>query len=469
LKIGHSPADKFWVLIRAADCIRTGDLAQAESLLREVLRKKPQNPDALHLLGLVAHLLGKYQPAASLIEKAIEGRPSDSRMHSNCGEAYRRLGDLDRACLFIRRALELDPQNADAWCNHGSVCRELGLLDEAVSAYRHAISIQSDHSNAHYNLGLALLVTGNFSEGWQEYEYRWKAVSHLKPREYTQPLWKGQDLGQKIILVYHEQGHGDTLQFVRYLPQLTNLGAKVILECPPSFHRLFQCVPGIECRSFGSDINDFDYHIPLLSLPATFNTTMETIPHAVSYLWAQADDLSLWQERTSQDNSTCRIGICWAGNPHHINDRNRSCRLSLFAPLAGIKGATFYSLQKDEAASQAKHPPAGMKIIDFTDRLKDWADTAALIQTLDLIVTVDTAIAHLAGALGRPVWMLVPFDPDWRWLLARCDSPWYPTMRLFRQPERRKWAAVSAALAAAVSEVQGKLDQRVGFSPPDFR
>jgi Flp pilus assembly protein TadD len=462
VKIRKHIADEGGVLTRAADCIRAGDLTQAESLLRNVLHEQPQHPDALHLMGLVAHLLGRYQIAVSLLERAIAYRPYDSRMHSNCGEAYRRLGDMDRASLRLRRALELNPRNADAWCNYGSVCRELCQLDEAISAYQRAVSLQPDNANAHYNLGLALLVTGNFSAGWQEYEYRWEAIQKQKPRDYQKSRWNGQNPAQKTIFVYHEQGQGDTLQFVRYVSLLTQMGACVIFECPSTFHRLFQCLAGVECRSPGADIGGFDYHIPLMSLPAAFDTTLDTIPRSVPYLRAPAENSEFWRKRILKDISTCRIGICWAGNPQHVNDRNRSCRLSLFASLSGIKEAIFYSLQKGEAASQSKLPPAGMKIVDFTDELKDWADTAALMGTLDLIVTVDTAIAHLAGALGLPVWMMVPFDPDWRWLLARSDSPWYPTMRLFRQPERRKWAAVSAALGAAVSEAQGKFNQRIG-------
>jgi Flp pilus assembly protein TadD len=453
-------ADKSCVLIEAADYIRTGDLTKAEPLLREVLREKPQHPDALHLMGLVAHLIGKHQSAVSLFEQAISYRPCDSRMHSNCGEAYRRLGDLDRASRYLKRAIELDPGNADAWCNHGSVCRELGRLDEAIRAYRRAISIQGDHANAHYNLGLALLVTGHFLEGWQEYEYRWKAIPHLKARSYRQPSWNGENPSRKTILVYHEQGQGDNMQFVRYLPFLVDMGANVIFECPSEFHRLFQSVRGIECRSLGSDIGSFDFHMPLLSLPGALGTTLETIPRSVPYLRAPAEISEFWREQVSKAEMpvghTCHVGICWAGNPHHVNDRNRSCRLSLFSSLSAIEGAVFYSLQKGEAANQSKHPPAGMKIVDFTDALKDWADTAALVEAMDLIVTVDTAIAHVAGALGRPVWILIPYDPDWRWLLARSDSPWYPTMRVFRQQERRKWGPVFAAVAAAISEVQGE-------------
>ncbi len=455
MKITDTIADKSGVLTRATDCIRADDFAGAEHILREVLREKPEHPDALHLLGLVAYSLGKYKSAISLIQKAIAYRPGDSRMYGNCGEAYRRLGDIDNACLWLRRALEMDAGNADAWCNYGSALRQLGRVDEAISGYRRALSIQSDHANAHYNLGLALLVKGNFSEGWHEYEYRWKALSHLKPRNCSLPRWNGQNPAGKTIFIYHEQGYGDTLHFVRYLSLLKDMGAKVIFECPSEFHRLFSCLDGISCCSPGNNIGPFDYHVPLLSLPAAFGTTLENIPCSVPYLRAPAESISFWRERISNNRSNFQVGICWAGNPRHINDQNRSCRLSIFSPLSRIEGALFYSLQKGEAAIQSKNPPVGMRIIDFTEELKDWGDTAAMLKTLNLIITVDTAIAHLAGALGCRVWMLLPFDSDWRWLLVRTDSPWYPTMRLFRQPERRKWNAVSNALASAVAETRG--------------
>ncbi len=457
-------ADETSVLIRAADYIRSGDWTQAESILRGVLRDNPQNPDALHLLGLVAHHLGSYPTAASLIEKALALNPGESRMYSNCAETYRRMGDLERALLRVQRALELNLENPDAWCNHGSICRELGKFEDSILSYRRALSIQPDHANAHYNLGLALLVMGNFREGWKEYEYRWKALPQKRLREYRQPRWNGQPLSGKTIFVYPEQGQGDIIQFARFLPLLSQMGANVLFECPSGLLRLFQSFRDIDCRSSEAEIESFDYHISLLSLPSILATTLETIPASVPYLRAPEESRMLWKERLLGDKASCRIGICWAGNPQHVNDRNRSCRLSLFNPLSAIDGAAFYSLQKGDPSVQSKHSPVGMKFIDRTNELKDWGDTAALIESLDLVVTVDTAVAHLAGALGKRVWMLVPFNPDWRWLLGRKDSPWYPTMTLFRQPKRRDWPAVSRALFAAVSEAREKRDPAFGSS-----
>jgi tetratricopeptide (TPR) repeat protein len=443
-------------LKKAAEYIAAGELAQAQSLLNTILQENANDPDGLHLMGLVGIKAGKFQAAASLIESAIALRPMDPGLYSNCGEAYRRSGNMDLAFQRLQRALELDPKNTSAWCNYGSVCREVGRIDEAIAAYRKAVAMDPKHANAHYNLGLALLVSGNFIEGWKEYEYRWEALSHLPQRKFSQPRWNGQSLAQRTLFVSFEQGLGDVLQFVRYLPIFIRQGACVILECPGELHRLFGCFDRTQCILPSDPAPAFDYHIPLLSVSFAFGTTEETIPREVPYLQAPIEIARMWRERLSEHAAAQRIGICWAGNPHHVNDRNRSCRLSVLAPLGRIEGAVFYSLQKGEAAEQSRHPIAGMKILDFTAELQDFADTAGLIENLDLVVSVDTAIVHLAGALGKPVWMLTPFDPDWRWLLNRSDSPWYPKMRIIRQTERRNWNSIAKAISDSRFQIPDK-------------
>jgi tetratricopeptide (TPR) repeat protein len=434
-------------LKKAAEHISAGELTQAQSLLSGILQENSKDPDGLHLMGLVGLKAGKFQAAASLIESAIALRPLDPGFYSNCGEAYRRSGNLDLAFQRLQRALELDPKNASAWCNHGCVCREVGRIDDAIAAYRKAVALAPKDANSHYNLSLALLVNGNFIEGWREYEYRWDALPHLPRHPYTQPRWNGQSLAERTLLVSFEQGLGDILQFVRYLPTFVRQGARIILECPQELHRLFGCLDGIQCILPSDPAPAFDYHIPLLSVPYILGITEETINREVPYLRAPIETSRMWRERLSQHAAKRRIGICWAGNPNHVNDRNRSCRLPVLAPLGRIEGAIFYSLQKGNAAEQARHPIAGMKIMDYTAELRDFADTAGFVENLDLVVTVDTAVAHLTGALGKPLWMLTPFDPDWRWLLHRTDSPWYPTMRMIRQTERRNWNSISKALA----------------------
>jgi tetratricopeptide (TPR) repeat protein len=443
-------------LKKAAEHITAGELAQAQSLLNAVLQENAKDPDGLHLMGLVGLKAGKFQAAASLIESAIALRPMDPGLYSNCGEAYRRSGNLDLAFQRLQRALDLDPKNADAWCNYGSACREAGRIDEAIASYRKAVALDPKHANAHYNLGLALLVSGNFIEGWKEYEHRWEALSHLPQRKYTQPRWNGQSLAQRTLLVSFEQGLGDVLQFVRYLPILIRQGAHIILECPRELHRLFGCFDQTQCILPSEPATAFDYHIPLLSLPLIFGTTEETIPREAPYLQAPIETSRMWRERLFEHAAAQRIGICWAGNPNHVNDRNRSCRLSVLAPLGRIEGAIFYSLQKGAASEQSRYPISGMKILDFTAELQDFADTAGLIENLDLVVTVDTAVVHLAGALGKPVWMLTPFDPDWRWLLNRSDSPWYPAMRIIRQTERRNWNGIAKAISDSRFQIPDK-------------
>jgi tetratricopeptide (TPR) repeat protein len=455
-------------LERAAEHITAGELAQAQSLLRDILQENDRDPDGLHLMGLVGLKAGKFQAAASLIESAISLRPKDPRLYSNCGEAYRRSGNMDLALQRLRRALELDPQNAGAWCNYGSLCREIGRIDEAIAAYRKAVAQDGTHANAHYNLGLALLVNGNFIEGWQEYEYRWKALPHLLQRKFTQPRWNGQTLAHRTLFVSFEQGLGDILHFVRYLPIFVRQGARVILECPRELQRLLGRLEGIQCVLPSDPAPSFDFHLPLLSVPSVLGTTEETIPREVPYLRAPSEISRMWRERLSEHAALRRIGICWAGNPNHVNDRNRSCRLSVLAPLACMGGVVFYSLQKGKAAEQCRYPIANMKILDFTAELQDFADTAGLIENLDLVVTVDTAVAHLAGALGKPVWMLTPFDPDWRWLLHRSDSPWYPTMKIIRQTSRRDWNSISRAIADLRFKTPDKNQASSGFRIESF-
>jgi len=307
--------------------------------------------------------------------------------------------------------------------------------------------------DGHWNLALALLVQGHFPEGWEEYEWRWKTKGLLSPRQLLpQPLWDGRPLAGRAILLHAEQGLGDTIQFIRYLPLVAQRGGRVIVECQPELQRLVQAMtPDIPVLARGQPLPDFAFQCPLLSLPKALGTTLATIPATVPYLHADAQNVQMWRDRLAGHGSALKVGLIWAGNPHHKNDRNRSVKLASLAPLAQVPGVQFYSLQKGAAAAQAKTPPPGMDLIDRTDDLQDFADTAAMIANLDLVIAVDTSVVHLAGALAKPVWTLLPYCPDWRWLLKRQDSPWYPTMRLFRQPEIGDWDSVIQQLAAALA------------------
>jgi hypothetical protein len=301
---------------------------------------------------------------------------------------------------------------------------------------------------------MALLSRGEFPEGWQEYEWRWKCKdfpAHL--RIFTQPRWDRSPLEGRTILLHTEQGFGDAIQFIRYLPQVKQWGGKIQIACRAELVRLFQAnSQGCQILAPGEPLPSFDVYSPFLSLPRIFATTLDNIPSVVPYLHAEADDAKKWQHRLADHSSTTNVGLVWAGNAAHQNDRNRSITLAKFAPLAQVPNVRFFSLQKGSPAAQSKSLPAGMMLTDWTEELNDFSDTAALIANLHLVIAVDTAAVHLAGALGKPVWTLLPFVADWRWMLEREDTPWYPTMRLFRQTSEGDWKGVIDRVAHSLSE-----------------
>jgi len=297
-----------------------------------------------------------------------------------------------------------------------------------------------------------LLLQGDFKRGWQEHEWRWKCRDYPSPqRNFAQPLWDGSALERRTLLLHTEQGLGDAIQFIRYLPLVAQRGGKIIIECQAELRRLFQTMLE-KCPIVvrGDPLPAFDLHCPLLSLPLIFGTTLENIPQTVPYLHADAQDVKKWRERLDEHSPHLKMGLVWAGSPTNKNDRSRSIKLQSLAPLGQVPGVRLLSLQKGAAAAEAKTPPMGMELVDYTQELTDFADTAALIANLDLLISVDTAVVHLAGAMGKLVWTLLPFSPDWRWLLERENSPWYPTMRLFRQQVIGDWDNVITRVASAL-------------------
>jgi Flp pilus assembly protein TadD len=468
---------------------QAGRLAEAEKIYRQVLTRQPGNPNALHLLGVIAAQLRQSDAAIDLIRRAITINPGAADYHNNLANALRDKGLLDEAAAAYRQAIRLKPNYVVAYNNLGNALCDLGQLDEGITVYHHALGLEPghagvhnnlgkalrdkglvdkavaalceairlkpDYAEAHHNLSLVLLLKGDFVQGWPEHEWRWRLKS-VDPRrhEFVQPQWDGTDLNGRTILLHPEQGMGDTIQFVRYVPMVANRGGKVVLQCQEQLLRLMQGLPGVEqLISIDLPPPPFDVHCPLMSLPLAFGTRMETIPAASRYLNIDGDLSRQWAARVA--NSTgLKVGIVWAGRAGYANDRNRSLPLSLLGPLGKVAGLTFFSLQKGEAAKQAS--PRGMELIDHTAELNDFTDTAALIANLDLVIAVDTAVAHLAGAMGKPVWVLLAYAPDWRWLLHRHDSPWYPTMRLFRQRSLGDWAEVVERVALALGEFRAR-------------
>jgi len=286
-----------------------------------------------------------------------------------------------------------------------------------------------------------MLLCGDFENGWKHYEWRWLAKEFpSERRNFTQPLWLGEALDDKTILLYVEQGLGDALQFVRYAPLVAAHGGRVVVECPKSLKRLFETVAGVDCViARGEDLPEFDVQCPFLSLPGLLSPDAEHIPVDAPYLSVPDDTVEHWRARLQQVEDL-KVGLVWAGSPHHTNDRERSIALDAFAPLADVEGCSFINLQIGPSAAQLAD--ASWPVLDLTQDIHDYADTAALVTQLDLVITVDTSVAHVAGALAKPVWVLLPHAPDWRWQIGRDDSPWYPTMTLYRQPKRRDWQSV---------------------------
>lgn len=447
----------------AVDHHRAGRLQDAEAAYRSLLRTSPNHADALHLLGVVAHQGRRHDEALDLIGRALALNPSAAPYQNNFGEALRGLGRLEEAAAAYARAIELRPDYADAYDNLGIALAALGRAADAEPLHRQALNLQPGHANARWNLGLCRLLLGDFDAGWEGYEGRWQSTNFPSAkRSFSQPMWDGSDPAGRSILVYCEQGAGDAIHFARYIPLLTERGfGRVVLECPPALHRLFESLtsPVVEVvRGGGGSATDCDLHVPLLSLPRRFGTTEATIPARVPYLSVDSQLADRWERRLGTSRDGLLVGVVWAGNPRHGNDVNRSLPLEALAPLAGIEGAKLISLQKGPAGERAgragrlSDERAGLLAWNVGPELGDFADTAAVMSRLDLILSADTAAAHLAGALGRPVWTMIPFAPDWRWMLGRDDSPWYPTMRLFRQSRRGDWAGVVSRVAHQLAD-----------------
>ncbi len=425
-----------------------GKSEEAITSYRRALQINPGFALAHNNLGIALQSLGKLDEALASFQQAVSLRPDYAEAYSNMGVVLQTQGKLQEAVTSFQQAIHYKPHYAEAYTNLGVALQAQGKLPEALAQFDQALQIQPQHVEAHWNRSLAWLLSGNFEQGWEEYEWRWKRRGS-PPRPFWQPLWDGAAFHGCTLLVHAEQGLGDTLQFLRYLPMVQARGGSVIFECQPRLARLLRQCQGIdqliEQTSSAPPAVSFDLHIPLLSLPRLFRTTLETIPTPIPYLHAEEELIHQWATQLCNDTQF-RIGICWRGNPRHPRDMARSIPLSYFTPLASVKGISLYSLQKGTGREQLTSRAQEYTIQDLGAILDEstgaFVDTAAVMMNLDLVITVDTAIAHLAGALGVPVWVLLPFIPDWRWLLNREDSPWYPTMRLFRQPQPGDWDTV---------------------------
>ena len=417
------------------------------------LAVQPKYAEAHYNSGGALKELKRFEDALASYDLALTARPNYAEALSNRGLTLHELKRFEEALASYDLALAVRPDYAEAHYNRGITLQELKRFEEALASYDRAIAVQPEYAEAHWNEALLRLLTGDFIGGWVKYEWRLKNESlAVTKRSFSQPLWLGADaIDGKAILLHSEQGFGDTIQFCRYVPLVAARGARVILEVERTLQELMTTLPGAtQIISKGSRLPDFDFQCPLLSLPLAFGTRHETIPSATPYLRAPVPALRYWQSKLGP-KARPRIGLVWSGRLAHKNDQNRSISLHSLIPLMNTQ-ATFVSLQKDVRTGDVTVLKDQSDMLHFGDTLQDFSDTAALISNLDLVISVDTSVAHLAGALAKPVWVLLPYVCDWRWLLDREDSPWYPTARLFRQDDTRAWDNVIARVHCALHD-----------------
>ena len=430
-----------------------GRLDEAKDALEQAVTLAPDYLEARHNLGELNHARGELKLAEACFREVLALDPRYLPSWNALGIALQVQDRLDEAVDCYLTALSIKPGYLHALNNLGAASRALGLVDRAVACYQQVLAQDPDYADAHWNLALVQLLLGRFAEGWQGYEWRFSKVDPVPRQHFPQPLWDGAPLKGRVILLHAEQGFGDTVQFVRYAPLLARSGAVVLVQCQSgAIAPVIATVPGVaRVLVRGEPLPEFDCHAPLMSLPHLCGTRPESVPAEIPYLSADPGLVEEWRARMT--GSGLRVGLVWAGRKSYKDDGKRSLSLPLFAPLAGLPGVRFYALQVGDGAEQAASPPQGMELVDLGAGIRSFADSAACLANLDLVISADTAVAHLAGALGRPVWVLLPMACDWRWLLTRDDSPWYPSARLFRQSRRGDWGGVLEQVARQLAEL----------------
>lgn len=445
---------------------------EAEECYRKALEIKQDVPEIHQNLGNVLRDRGELDQAIACYHQSLQLRPDYSKAHVNLGVALIARGETETAIAHLKRGVELQDDFAEAFNSLGAAVSVLRKFDEAHLHYRRAIELKPDYADAHWNRSLLWLLNGDFERGWPAYEWRWRCSRTLPKPAYSEPVWDGSPLKGRTILLFAEQGLGDTLHFVRYARIVKEFGARVIVQCQRSLLPLLATCPGIDqLVAQGETPPKFDVQAALMSLPLILGTRGDNIPGQVPYLSADAGLVEHWRWQLAPLRAF-RVGIAWQGNTRHPWDRHRSAKMDHFAPLARVPGVRLISLQKEgvqsaksTAQSQGEERPIAefglpdldLGLVSFGGLLDQAAgpfmDTAAIIANLDLVIVVDTSVAHLAGALGAPTWLALNFSADWRWLLDREDSPWYPTMRLFRQRRPGDWSGVFRQMAEELQRV----------------
>ncbi len=434
-----------------------GRPAEAEAPLRRALALQPSCGDAHERLGNIFWAKGEAAEAEACFQEARRLMPARPEAHYNLGLVLAGQRRFDEAISCYRAALRLNPRYLEAYDNLGNALLEKGLPHEALANYQNALVLQPDYVSARYNRSLAWLLMGDLRRGWPEYDWLWQ-LKILPPRSFDVPRWTGAALAGRTILLTSDQGLGDTLQFIRYAPLVQERGGRVVVECAKPLMALLSRCAGIDqLVEAGTTLPPFDVQAPLMSLPGCFQTDLAGAPAAIPYLHADPQQLAAWSQGME---SGFKVGIVWQGSPSHKRDRQRSVPLASFAPLAAVPGVRLYSLQVGAGTEQLSKCPFSITLLG--ERFKDFGDTAAALRAMDLIVAVDTSVSHLAGGMGVPVWVALAFSPDWRWMFDREDSPWYPTMRLFRQRTPDNWNDVFERIATELKNALQVGRARIG-------
>jgi len=428
-----------------------GRASEAVAAYGAALELNPDHGAAWFNLGNAYSDVGDAEAALAPYKRAAEIDPGDAERYYNLANTYQKLDQFDQAITNFENALTLKPGYVDAECNLASVWQSLGKTSRAVEILRDALQAEPDSVDIHWNLSLALLQNGDMKAGWREYEWRWRTPIFADfKRSFAEPAWNGEDIEGRTVFIHAEQGFGDALQFIRYAPLVAAKGARVIVECRPELRTLFEAMPEIDtCIDLGAAPPAFDVYVPVMSLPHIFATDLKTVPDDVPYLKAPA--------KTKADPCLAaargvKIGLAWSGSPTRPDNHKRSCGLEHWRALFAAPGVDFFSLQVGPAEKELPAHDAAMKITDLAPGLIDFAASAKAIEHMDLVISVDTSVLHLAGALGRPAWGLLSQPTGYLWMNDRDDSPWYPTLRLFRQSSPGDWAGVMSRVAEALAE-----------------
>jgi tetratricopeptide (TPR) repeat protein len=432
---------------------RSGRAHEAIGLFDKAQALRRDSIELLNNKGIALHACRRFEQAIQAYERALALDAAHPSPWLNKGVSLHELGRYDEALSAYEKALQLKPDYAEAWCNKGNSAYQLNRPQEALEHYGRALSVDHEDADSRYGEALALLVQGRLGEGFERFECRWRKTDADVEHHFDTPKWLGdRPLAGKRILLWAEQGYGDSLQFCRYAPLVARMGGEVTVEVQPALKDLVATLGECAVVAQGERLEGFDYQAPLLSLPLALGTKLETIPSAVPYLRADPHKLQQWQNRMDTPGTRPRIAIACSGRPSHKNDRNRSMALSHFAPLQEM--ASLFLVQKDLRESDRLVLGQSPGIRFLGEDIRDFQDTAAIVSLVDLVVTVDTSLAHVAGALAKPVWILLPWAPEWRWLLQRTDTPWYPTAKLFRQERMDDWHGVMGKVLHALRQRQ---------------